>query len=87
MSVTDKSPATQPPDQAGTTDSIPGTTSSDLDMVPPLAPGTVAYDQALSALIDHLMVVHDHQLAIHDHQVAIDAALSLVCSLVEELIP
>ena len=41
-------------------------------MVPPLPPGTAAFDHVLSAVIDRLMAVEDHQLAIEDHLFAID---------------
>jgi hypothetical protein len=83
---TERQPGTNP-DTPRPTAAAPGTTSPDLSMVPPSDTVPAAFDHALSALIDHLMIVQDHQLAIQDHQVAIDAALAVVCSLVEEFIP
>jgi hypothetical protein len=60
------------------------------DACPPSAP----FDAALSALLDHLLVIEDHQVAIEDHQLAIEdhqlaiaVACSTVRSLVEELLP
>ena len=57
-------------------------------------PGTIAFDLAISAVIDHLMVIEDHQLAIEDHQLAIAAHLQVidgtfhaVKALVEEVLP
>jgi hypothetical protein len=52
----------------------------------PHGPTSAPFDAALSALIDHLLVIEDHQLAIEDHQAAIAAACSTVRSLVEELL-
>ena len=45
------------------------------------------FDVALSAVIDHLLVIEDHQLAIADHQLTIAEHLTTVKTLVEEWLP
>ena len=62
----------------GTTPDAPGTTSLNHTPFPPRPPGTIAFDLAISAVIDHLMVIEDHQLAIEDHQLAIAAHLQVM---------
>ena len=47
----------------------------------------VPFDHALSAVLDHLMVIEDHQLAIEDHLQGIQCAFSVVKDLLEEVLP
>jgi hypothetical protein len=55
------------------------------------APGPGArltnFDIVVSAVLDHLALIEQHQDDIAAHQQAIDAALTIVHSLVEEALP
>jgi hypothetical protein len=43
------------------------------------------FDMLVSAVIDHLLLIQEHQSEIHEHQRGIDAALTILHTMVEEM--
>jgi hypothetical protein len=83
---TDTGTAAVPPRPPATEDAalrLPPAAGWDAEEAAP----TVAFDSTLSALVDHLLLIEDRQLAIEDQQVAIVMSLTIIKSLVEELLP